>query len=74
MVDVQLMLFMQKSCSVDQYCWQYKLQKQFYLWGSYSQPITVQMFLANRTEEEYFGVKVSLEFAQAVNTTVSKHI
>lgn len=27
-----------------------------------SQPITVQMLLANRAEEEYFGVKVSLEF------------
>lgn len=42
--------------------------------GCYSQPITVHMLLADRTEEEYFGVKVSLEFGQAVNTTVSKHI
>lgn len=34
----------------------------------------MHLLLADRTEEEYFGVKVSLEFGQAVNTTVNKHI
>ena len=32
------------------------------LWGNRSQPITVQILLANRTEEDCFGVKISLEF------------
>lgn len=32
------------------------------------------MLVASRTEEEYFGVKILLEFGQAVNTTVSKYI
>lgn len=32
------------------------------------------MLVASRTDEEYFGVKVLLEFGQAVNTTVSKYI
>lgn len=32
------------------------------------------MLVASRTDEEYFGIKVLLEFGQAVNTTVSKYI
>lgn len=32
------------------------------------------MLVASRTDEEYFDVKVLLEFGQAVNTTVSKYI
>lgn len=34
------------------------MMKMVYLWGGYSQAITMQMLLANRTEEEYFGVKL----------------
>lgn len=47
------------------------------LWCGYSQPITVQMLLVNRTEE-YFGVKISLELVrqstlQLVNTLENKY-
>lgn len=32
------------------------------------------MLVANKTEKEYFGVKILLEFGQAVNTTISQYI
>lgn len=46
------------------------------LWCGYSQPITVQMLIANRTEE-YFGIKILLELVrqstlQLVNTLENK--
>lgn len=42
--------------------------------GCLQPAITVHMLIASRTDEEYFDVKVLLEFGQAVNTTVSKYI
>lgn len=36
--------------------------------------VTVHILLTTRAEEELFGVKVLLEFGQAVNAIVSKHI
>lgn len=68
MEGVQLMLSMQKSCSICQYRWQTNM-KQF----NYG-VVTVHISLATRAEKESFGVKVLLEFGQAVNATVSKHI
>lgn len=43
-------------------------------YGVFIASLSQCMLAAGRTEEEYFGVKILLEFGQAVNTTVSKYI
>lgn len=56
------MHLMQKICSVCHYAGSTNYENSLTMGWLYSQPITVQMLLANRSEEEYFGVKISLEF------------